>query len=185
MAGVTCAGCSTHITVRGLDTCPICQAPVTPIPDDRLKPLNPVRAAATPAPTPATQPAATVKAPGMGGSEIVGAIVIAIVVVVVASIAWAMRSPPQDNTRNQAISKALVACQYAIHSTAQFGGADMPPYTKNYARSQDDEFYFAWGPGSFEFPNAFGARVKMSASCIGKLSTGEIKYLTINGKDIL
>ena len=96
---------------------------------------------------------------------------------------WGMMNPSAEKLRDRALADALVACQYAIKATAAYGGADLPPPVKNYGTSAD-EFYFAWQRGSFEFPNAFGAKEKMSASCTGKLSTLEIQSLTINGRDI-
>lgn len=100
-------------------------------------------------------------------------------------IGYSIAVPSPEKVRKQAVDKALVACQLAIKSLAQYGGADLPPYVPNNARGQDDEFYFAWPRGSFEFTNGFGAREKMSASCTGTLSTGKITSLTVNGKDVI
>lgn len=91
--------------------------------------------------------------------------------------------PSEEKVHAQKISAALFHCQQRIAGLAEYGDAETPPYTKNYGKG--DEFYFAWQRGSFHFKNGFGAPVQMSASCIGDLSTGEIKQLTVNAKSIL
>jgi hypothetical protein len=89
-------------------------------------------------------------------------------------------SAEQEQARQE--RQALVACQQAIQAQAQYGAAEAPPYTSNHGTGR--EFYFAWPTGSFSFSNGFGARVNMSASCIGDLGTGTITQLTVNGKTI-
>lgn len=81
------------------------------------------------------------------------------------------------------VSDALHKCQQLILATAQYGDANRPPPTSNHGK--DDEFYFAWPKGSFEFTNGFGAKVRMSASCMGSIATGAVTSLTINGKQII
>jgi hypothetical protein len=110
-------------------------------------------------------------------------IALSALVILIGLIVYRVAVPSESQLHDRAVSAALYKCQRAIQSIAQYGGADMPPYTRNYGKG--DEFYFAWPRGSFEFANAFGAREKMSASCNGILSTGEIKNLTVNGKDFL
>lgn len=77
-------------------------------------------------------------------------------------------------------SLALVRCQDAILARAEFGDVERPPPVRNHGRG--DEFYFAWPSGSFHFVNGFGAKVPMSASCIGSRSRRAITSLTINGQ---
>lgn len=172
MAGITCTGCGAHVTVRGLTKCPICRIPMSPISDARVKVLAP-----TPSP-PRERAAYATTAKDWFTIITLSAIAILIVLII-----YRVAIPSDSQIRDRAVSAALYQCQRAIHLTAQYGNADMPPYVKNYGR--DDEFYFAWPRGSFEFANGFGAREKMSASCNGILSTNEIKSLTVNGKDIL
>jgi hypothetical protein len=130
-----------------------------------------------------TPPTKTAAAPIFGPKEWFSAVVVGAIVSLLALIAYRVVVPSDDEVSHRKVMAALARCQQAIQSTAQYGGADTPPYVKNYGKG--DEFYFAWPAGSFEFSNGFGARVKMSASCIGDIPTGEIKSLTINGKDIL
>lgn len=170
MVGITCEKCGAHVTVRGLSKCPICKEAIKPIATqvivDRVPP-----------------PVVSSKST-LGGPTIIVVIGVGIAAL---SLAWAANkifSPPsQESIRNQAVGAALLQCQQAILRTAQYGDAETPPYVQNHGR--EDEFYFAWPRGQFEFTNGFGAKVPMSASCIGVLSTGEIKSLTVNGKDIL
>jgi len=105
------------------------------------------------------------------------------IALLVGLIAYRVVVPSDEKLRAQKVSAALLQCQQRIASLAEYGDAEMPPYAKNYGKG--DEFYFAWQRGSFHFRNGFGAPVKMSASCIGDLSTGEIKQLTVNSKSIL
>jgi hypothetical protein len=165
MAAIQCPGCKAHLSVPGLVNCPRCQTYLSP------PHLAPTRA---PAPPLMTKAKAT---------NLLGMVVIAGIGISVAAIVYRLAFPSQEDVRAKASSQALVGCQFAIQSAAQYGGADLPPPVQNGSRPQDDEFYFAWPPGSFEFSNGFGAKEKMSASCIGTLSTGAIKQLTINGKD--
>lgn len=167
MAATKCTGCGAHIAVRGLSSCPKCSAPIAALADER------VRGNSVP----------------VSGQISTGRIYILPIVGMVAAISllalfgWRIMNPSEEKLRARAISVALANCQTAIASTAKFGNSDTPPAAKNYG-STDDEFYFAWPRGSFEFSNAFGGRVKMSASCTGKLTPFEIQHLTINGADI-
>lgn len=178
MAGVKCAGCGTHITVRGLSACPICKAPVEPIADSRLGGVT--KGNVSKGKTTASHPSTTRLSLG----HWVGLVCIFGIVVSIAVIIWSIANPSPEKLRKRALADALVKCQYAIKGTAAHGGAELPPYAKNYG-TLADEFYFAWPRGSFEFQNGFGGKELMSASCIGVLSTGTITQLTINGKDIL
>lgn len=91
---------------------------------------------------------------------------------------------PSRSSRDTVDSNAaLRLCQQTIHGLAEFGGADTPPYATNYGKG--DEFYFAWPRGSFEFTNGYGAKLPMSASCIGSIRRFEIEHLTINAKTII
>jgi hypothetical protein len=92
-------------------------------------------------------------------------------------------SPSPEQIQDRKVAAALLACQKQIIAHSKFGDAEQPPFSQNHGSG--NEFYFAWPTGSFHFKNGFGASVKMSASCIGDLSTGEIKALTLNGKDVL
>lgn len=204
MPGVTCAACNAHVTVRGLAKCPICQAPIKPIIDPRLAPIASHRTTSTPrhggpgdsraahgrtftehsGPLPGKSPI-TDNSRGNSifthGIAIVG---IALGVLMFGWIAKAIFSPPsEEKLHAQAVGLALEKCQRAILSTAQYGDAETPPFVANHGTK--GEFYFAWPKGKFEFSNGFGARVPMSASCLGDLTTGEIKSLTINSKDVI
>lgn len=180
-AGVTCTGCGAHVTVRGLDQCPICRIPIAPIVDARITPNAP-----PPTPSPSLPLRAgkvkMVSAP-MSGKDWFAIITISVIVIFVCLIIYRVIVPSSEKLHDRAVGAALLNCQQTIKLTAQYGDAETPPYAKNYGKG--DEFYFAWPRGSFEFTNGFGAREKMSASCIGVISTGEIKQLTINAKDIM
>ena len=180
-AGVTCSGCGAHVTVRGLDQCPICRIPIAPIVDARIS---------RKAPSSTTNPSLPLwigrvkmaSAP-VSGKNWFAAIMLSIIIISVCLIIYRMIVPSSEKLHEIAVGEALINCQKTIKLTAKYGSADSPPYAKNYGKG--DEYYFAWPRGSFEFTNGFGAREKMSASCIGKISTGEIKHLTINAKDII
>lgn len=177
MAAVKCAGCGTFISARGLENCPKCRAPIAPIPDSRLPE----------SPNTRKIPRAN-HAPGQAAVSNVGAIIGGIcvlgIVISIGVIGWGITNPSTEKIRKRALAEALVQCQEAIKSTAAYGGADMPPYAKNYG-SADDEFYFAWPRGSFEFTNSFGGKELMSASCTGILSTRTITHLTVNSRDVI
>lgn len=180
MAGVTCIGCGAHVTVRGLLKCPICQIPMKPIIGD-YQARSEAQAIEAP---PRQPPIPKVKvAHVMSLMDWFAAITVSALAVLICLIVYRVIVPSESQLQDRAVSSALYQCQKHIHSLATFGGSDMPPPTAN--NGANDEFYFAWPRGSFEFANAFGGREKMSASCLGTVSTGEIKQLTLNAKDIL
>jgi hypothetical protein len=168
MAGITCTGCGAHVTVRGLTKCPICRIPMKPVLDSRIKTAAPSKSPVTTSPSP------------KGWLAIIAFSVIAILI---GLIGYRVAVPSESKLNDEAVSAALYQCQRAIQLTAQYGDSELPPYVKNYGTK--GEFYFAWPRGSFKFSNGFGAKMPMSASCIGSLVTGEIKSLTINAKDVL
>lgn len=165
MKAVQCKGCGAFLSIKGLVNCPRCQAYLDP-PDhakqNEAKSVN-----------------------GLKMSEWLGVLALIGIAAMIALIIKLVFFPSAEKTREdskrQRIIAALTQCQNAIKSTAKYGGAESPPYAQNHGSG--DEFYFAWPTGSFHFTNGFGAREKMSASCIGSLSTGSITQLTINGKD--
>lgn len=115
------------------------------------------------------------------GKDWIAIICVPAILICIGLIGYRAFVPSESQRYDRAVSDALHLCQRAIASVAEYGDADTPPYTRNYGTQ--GEFYFAWPQGSFEFTNGFGAKVKMSASCNGKVSTGEITSLTVNGKD--
>ena len=177
MAAVKCPGCGAYISVRGVVACPKCQAPVEPISDMRLSDTRKE-------PPKIFNSTKTKSGQGSPIVPIIGGVCILGIIISFGLIGWSLANPSAEKLRKRSISAALVQCQYAIKSTAAYGGADLPPFSKNYA-SDGDEFYFAWPRGSFEFSNGFGGRQLMSASCTGVLSTGTITHLTVNAKDIV
>jgi hypothetical protein len=178
MAGVKCAECGTHITVRGLTQCPICKAQVEPIADSRLGHATEKHRSKSKGPT-ALSPKTK-----LSFGHWIGLVSICGIIASVAAILWSIANPSPEKLRKRALANALLTCQYAIKGTAGHGGAELPPYAKNYGTAAD-EFYFSWPRGSFEFQNGFGGKEQMSASCIGILSTNTITQLTVNGKDML
>lgn len=163
MASIQCPGCKAHLSVNGLVNCPLCQTY-----------LNPPHHAAKAAPVPASI--------GMGPKEWLSAIGLTGIVICVGLIVYRVIVPSEDQIYSRQVSKALLACQDAILSAAKYGGAERPPYAKNYGKGA--EFYFAWQNGSFTLPNGLGGQEKASASCIGNLSDTQITRLTINGQDL-
>ena len=105
------------------------------------------------------------------------------VIVPVGLIVYRVVVPSESQMHDRQVSAALLACQQRIAALAEFGGAEIPPYTKNWGKG--DEFYFAWQTGSFHFKNGVGASLPMSASCTGVVSTGSIEHLTLDSKDII
>lgn len=174
MTGVTCAACGAHVTVRGLSKCPICRGPIKPI-------LDPKSSGGVPPPVFANKsaPSNPLNLILLRNAAIVGIVAFAAV--------WTARAifsaPSPEKLQREAVGAALYRCQQAILKTAEYGGAETPPFVQNHGRGK--EFYFAWSRGKFEFSNGFGARIPMSASCIGNLDTGEITSLTINARDII
>lgn len=118
---------------------------------------------------------------GLTVSERIGLVAIIGSVAFIGLIVYFAAFPSTEKKRHEGVMQALAQCQSAIKSVAKYGNAETPPYIDNYGRG--DEFYFVWPSGSFHFANEFGAQEKMSASCIGVISTGLITQLTINGKD--
>lgn len=169
MASIQCPGCKAHIAVRGLSACPRCS---TSLPGPVSQ-----RGSATP------KTATPVPGASLGPKEWFGLAVLGAIVILVGLIAYRVAVPSESQVHDRKVSAALLACQQRIAGLAEFGGAEMPPYSKNWSRG--DEFSFSWPRGSFHFKNGFGASVPMSASCTGVVSTGEIQHLTLNSKDIL
>lgn len=176
MAAIKCRKCNTYISVRGIAKCPKCQTEFAT--EDTTK-IEAKVAGRTPL-AGATQTGNHSSSPVWLGFVVLGGIVIS-----AAAIITSLLSSSPEKQRKELIGLALVKCQYAVQSTAKFGGGDLPPYVKNNSRDMDDEFNFGWPRGSFYFTNGFGAREAMSASCTGTLSTGKIMNLTINAKDML
>lgn len=169
MASIQCPGCNAHITVPGLINCPRCQTFMDP----PFLREHQAKAAA----------AASNRPSLLGPREWFAFAALTAIVALVGLIVYRVAVPSGSQVHDRAVSAALLACQQRIAGLAEFGGAEMPPYSKNWAKG--DEFHFAWPAGSFHFKNGFGALVPMSASCIGSASTGEIQQLTVNGRDII
>jgi hypothetical protein len=106
-----------------------------------------------------------------------------LIVILLGLILYRAIVPSEQQIHARKVSQALADCQQRILATAQYGDAETPPHTENHG--SQGEFYFAWPTGSFHFKNGFGVPLKMSASCAGDLTSGEIKQLTVNDKDIL
>lgn len=168
MASIQCPGCKAHITAPGLINCPRCQTFMDP-PFLREHQAQ-LAAAALP------------KASLLGAREWLGFAVLAVIALLVGVAVYRAVVPSPSQLHDRAVASALLACQQRIAGLAEFGGAEMPPYSKNWGKG--DEFYFAWPTGSFHFRNGFGASVPMSASCTGIVSSGEILHLTLNGTEI-
>lgn len=169
MASIQCPGCEAHITVPALINCPRCQTFMDP-------PFLRERAAAEAA------AAARVRGSVLGPKEWLGLVCLGAIIVLVGLIGYRVAVPSESQVHDRKVSAALLACQQRIAGLAEFGGAEMPPYSKNWARG--DEFSFSWPRGSFHFKNGFGAPVSMSASCTGIVSTQTIEHVTLNGKDM-
>ena len=178
MNGITCPTCGAHITVRGLDLCPICR---NPIPNFVQKDLPPWSLSIY------FSLRARVVAAGIGHLKLrrwLFGTCILFIVACLATILWASANPSPKKISEIAALKALNACRSAILSNAAYGGAYRPPYVKNDSSSKDT-FLFSWPYGSLEFVNGFGAKVKMSATCAGKISPLEITDVTLNGHKII
>lgn len=168
MASIQCPDCKAHITVPGLINCPRCQTFMDP----SFLREHQARLAATARP----------KTSLLGPREWLGFAVLAAIVLLVGVAVYRAMVPSASQLHDRAVAAALLACQQRIAVLAEFGGGEVPPHSKNWAKG--DEFSFSWPTGSFYFKNGFGASVPMSASCTGVVSTGEIQHLTVNGKDI-
>jgi hypothetical protein len=163
MAARQCDGCKAYVSLRSATSCPRCGT-AFPLPG----PVPPAEPNGRPA--------------GTAGSAF-ALVALGLIVVLLGAIIYRVVFPSVEHLNHEKVMAALVHCQDTIHGLAEYGGADAPPYAQNYGKG--NEFYFAWPQGSFEFTNGFGARVRMSASCIGNLTTGEITSLTVNGRDIV
>jgi len=172
MAAVQCPSCKAHITVPGLIDCPLCQTHLNP---PFLRELREKEARAN---------RATANAQRIQGAKqwlILAAF--GVVIALVGYLVYSVVVPSEGQLHARKVSAALLACQQRIAGLAEYGEAETPPYVKNFGK--DDEFYFAWQRGSFHFKNGFGASVPMSASCIGSVSTGEIRQLTLNSRPVI
>jgi hypothetical protein len=171
MASIQCPGCKAHISVSGLIDCPLCQTFLDP---PFLRELD---AAA------ARENRAALKAHRLyGPKEWFGMITVSAIAIMLAFLVYQVAVPSEGQLHSRKVSDALLACQQRIAGAAEFGNAETPPYSKNWAKG--DEFMFAWPRGSFHFKNGFGASIPMSASCTGVVSSGEIRHLTVNGKEV-
>lgn len=171
MAAIQCPGCKAHVSVKGLINCPLCQTFLDP-------PFLREKAAAD-----AKKNRDMLKVQSaLGPKQWFVLFALGAIVIMIALIIYRLAVPSESQVYERKVSAALLACQQRIASQAQYGNAEMPPYTKNYGKG--DEFYFAWPSGSFHFTNGFGAKEKMSASCIGDVHDGTIRQLTVNGKTI-
>ena len=168
MAAIQCPGCKAHITVPGLINCPRRQTFMDP---PFLREHQAKAAAAHCRPS------------LLGPREWFAFGALAAIVALVGLIVYRVAVPNESQVHDRKVSAALLACQQRIAGLAEFGGAEVPPYSKNWVKG--DEFHFAWPTGSFHFRNGFGAAVPMSASCTGVVSTGEIQHLTLNSKDVI
>jgi|GEM_PF-3352720 len=188
MATIQCSGCKAHLSITGSLACPRCQTPLPASkklaeksqssrrPGSLTSSVESELASGAPL---TKQPApASTAAKDIFAYTVLGAIVVCIVL-----IAYRVIVPSDETVHARKVSAALLACQQRIAGLAEFGGADQPPYAKNYGKG--NEFYFAWSRGTFHFTNAFGARVAMSASCVGDVDSGQIKHMTLNGKDVI
>lgn len=181
MAAIQCPGCKAHISVSGLSECPRCRTGLPNRPAVQTRTASATRAAAGSGPVlPTPVPTAGQMSSGRLWFSYT---VLAVIGVLLALIAYRVVVPSDDQIQARKVSAALLNCQQRIAGLAEYGGAETPPYTKNHGKG--DEFYFAWGTGTFYFRNGFGAQVPMSASCIGNVSSGQIEHLTLNGKTIL
>jgi hypothetical protein len=178
MATIQCPGCNAHLSVKGLVNCPLCQTYLNPPHHRTITPAThgtrPVHLDAQTAPRLSTT---------FGWAEWLGAATLAGIAAMVVVLIYTATFPSAEKIRDRQVSAALAQCQHAIRAHAQYGEAETPPYVPNHGR--DDEFHFAWAPGAFHFTNGFGAKVRMSASCNGNVSSGKIQSLTLTGKDLL
>lgn len=189
MAAIQCPGCKAYISASGLTHCPRCQT-VMPRPAMReMKKPAPILATGANPGRPAAHAHASVPASAApvkrkhSAMDWFAMIIIPTIVVLVLLVIYRVVVPSEAELHKRAVSAALFACQKHIHGLAEYRDADMPPYTKNWGKG--DEFAFSWQRGSFHFKNGFGTAVPMSASCTGVVSTGEIRHLTLNSKDII
>lgn len=84
-------------------------------------------------------------------------------------------------------SDALDRCAQVI--AGYFGLSDWGniPYAENANAKMNPastDFYFAWPKGRIQLRTGMGD-VPISAACIGTLDPLELKYVTVNGKDVL
>lgn len=162
---VQCPSCKAYLALSNPVTCPRCNGPL------------PQAASASNAHTLSRQRTEN-STRGLFGTAVGIAIVAAFGLII-----YRIAVPSDHQLYERKVAQALVSCQHRLVGRAKFGGAEMPPVVQNHGR--DGEFYFAWPTGSFHFKNGFGGSIKMSASCIGEVSTGEIKHLTLSGEDVL
>ena len=160
---IQCKACNVPLPA-GLIDCPVCENPVDGSPRKIGK-----------------APIAVPKGV-LGWREWLGLICIGAIVVFIGLIVYRKMVPSDAQVYDQQVRNVRLKCQTTIASLAKFGGSDTPPYVVNVGNG--DAFRFVWPRGSFEFTNGFGAREKMSATCSGVISTGEIKTLTINDKQV-
>jgi hypothetical protein len=103
---------------------------------------------------------------------------LAVIVVLVVLIGYRVAVPSAAQQYERHVASALYTCQHALSGRLPSGTT--PPFTRNFGSG--DEFYFAWPAGSIPLPDG---STGFSASCIGRVSTGQITQLTINGRDVL
>lgn len=164
MSSTQCPGCKAQLSVKGLINCPLCQTFLNPafLREQKKPEVAPIQ---------------------VDYKKWFAFVTLGAIGVMLCLIAYRVAVPSETTLRDRKVSNALANCQQRIVSQAEFGDAETPPAAKNYGKG--NEFYFAWGVGSFHFKNQYGSPMKMSASCIGEVDSGLIRQLTINGQSIL
>lgn len=168
MSNITCPGCSNPLRVeKRYVNCPWCGTPLSPAYVELAQRLPPKRAPLL----------------SVGEMLAAGTVAVAGLTLIFLGSGWSAPRAPADREQTQVVSSGLTICQQNLSRPSRSGKAQVPPRVAN--QGAGTEFYYEWPEGSFYFERPDGAPVPMRATCRGRLATGRLTELTLNGIDLL
>jgi len=167
MPSITCPGCGASLLVeKRYVNCPWCGVPLASAYAERAEQTITDRRAWLSKPE--LLAVSTVAAAGL--------------LLIVLGSGWS--APPLAKDREQfRILTGLSICQQRLVRHSRSGRMDVPPRVSNQGGAA--EFFYEWPEGAFYFERADGLPVPMRATCRGRIATGRLTELTLNGDDIL
>lgn len=168
MTSIRCSKCDATLLVKKrYANCPWCTAPLDAAYIERAerKPPKP--------------------APWLSAAEalVVGAVAAAGLVLVTLADGWSAPPHRADRGPVQVVTTSLSICQQRLARQTRSGRIEYPPRVAN--KGSGAEFFYEWPDGSFHFEQADGLPVPMRATCRGRIASGRLIELTLNGVDLL
>lgn len=113
----------------------------------------------------------------------IGCISLAGLSLILMGFGWPLLPAPVEREQIQVVTTGLAICQQRLARPSRSGRAQVPPRVAN--QGTGAEFYYEWPDGSFYFERPDGVPEPMRATCRGKIATGRLTELTLNGEDEL